>query len=97
VPSWQRTLYTLWVTQFIAVAGFSFVTPFVPYYIQELGITDVRQVGLWAGLVTSAQAISMTLIGRASGSSADCGSKSADRPLRPCPARHSRPGLARFS
>ena len=44
VLRWRRTLYTLWVTQFIAVAGFSFVTPFVPYYIQELGVTDLGQV-----------------------------------------------------
>ncbi len=71
MPSWRRTLYTLWVTQFIAVAGFSFVTPFVPYYIQELGITDVREVGLWAGLVTSAQAISMALIAPVWGALAD--------------------------
>jgi len=71
VPLWRRTLYTLWVTQFIAVAGFSFVTPFIPYYIQELGVSDVRQVGMWAGLVTSAQAISMALIAPVWGSLAD--------------------------
>ncbi len=71
MPHWQRTLYTLWVTQFIAVAGFSFVTPFVPYYIQELGVTDVRQVGIWAGLVTSAQAVSMALIAPVWGALAD--------------------------
>lgn len=71
MPLWQRTLYTLWVTQFIAVAGFSFVTPFVPYYIQELGVTDVRQVGVWAGLVTAAQAVSMALIAPVWGALAD--------------------------
>ena len=71
MPQWRRTLYTLWVTQFIAVAGFSFVTPFVPYYIQELGVTDVRQVGLWAGLVTAAQAVSMALIAPVWGAIAD--------------------------
>jgi len=71
VPQWRRTLYTLWVTQFIAVAGFSFVTPFVPYYIQELGVTDLAQVGLWAALVTSAQAISMALVAPLWGALAD--------------------------
>ncbi|MCX7671561.1 MAG: MFS transporter, partial [Anaerolineae bacterium] len=71
MPLWRRTLYTLWVTQFIAVAGFSFVTPFIPYYIQELGVTDVRQVGVWAGLVTSAQAVSMALIAPVWGALAD--------------------------
>lgn len=62
MPTWRRTLYTVWFTQFIAVAGFSFVMPFIPYYVQELGITDVKAVALWAGLVTSAQAVSMTLM-----------------------------------
>ncbi len=71
MPLWRRTLYTLRVTQFIAVAGFSFVTPFIPYYIQELGVSDVRQVGLWAGLVTSAQAVSMAIIAPVWGSLAD--------------------------
>lgn len=71
MPLWRRTLYTLWVTQFIAVAGFSFVTPFIPYYIQELGVSDVRQVGIWAGLVTSAQAVSMALIAPVWGALAD--------------------------
>jgi len=62
MPTWRRTLYTVWFTQFIAVAGFSFVMPFIPYYVQELGITDVKEVAIWAGLVTSAQAVSMALM-----------------------------------
>lgn len=71
MPQWRRTLYTVWITQFIAVMGFSFVIPFVPYYIQELGITDVKQVSMWAGLVTSAQAISMALMAPIWGALAD--------------------------
>ncbi len=62
MPRWRRTLYTVWVTQFIGVAGFSFVIPFMPYYIQELGISGVRDVALWSGLVTSAHAISMAIM-----------------------------------
>ncbi len=62
MPQWRRTLYTVWITQFIGVAGFSFVMPFIPYYIQELGITDLAEVGIWSGLVTSAQAISMAIM-----------------------------------
>lgn len=71
MPQWRRTLYTLWVTQFISVAGFSFVTPFLPYYIQELGVRDVREVGVWAGLVTSAQAVSMAIMAPVWGALAD--------------------------
>jgi len=46
MPHWRRTLYTIWVTEFIAVLGFNFVLLFIPYYIQELGVTDRQQVAL---------------------------------------------------
>ncbi|HEX9116456.1 MAG TPA: MFS transporter [Anaerolineae bacterium] len=59
---WRRTLYTLWFTQFIAIAGFSFVTPFIPYYIQGLGITDTASVALWAGLSSSACSFALALM-----------------------------------
>ncbi|MCC7355335.1 MAG: MFS transporter [Anaerolineae bacterium] len=62
MPQWRRTLYTVWFTQFIAVTGFAFVMPFIPYYVQQLGVTDIKEAGLWAGLVTSAQAVSMALM-----------------------------------
>ena len=62
MSQWRRTLYTVWITQFIGVAGFSFVMPFIPYYIQELGITDVAEVVIWAGVVTSAQAVTMAIM-----------------------------------
>ncbi len=71
MQQWRRTLYTVWITQFIAVMGFSFVMPFMPYYIQELGITDVKQVSMWAGLITSAQAIGMALMAPVWGALAD--------------------------
>ena len=38
--------YTIWITEFFAIAGFSFVGPFVPYYIQELGVRDPKQVAM---------------------------------------------------
>lgn len=71
MPQWRRTLYTVWITQFIAVMGFSFVMPFMPYYIQELGITDVKQVSMWSGIITSAQAVSMALMAPVWGALAD--------------------------
>jgi DHA1 family multidrug resistance protein-like MFS transporter len=71
MPQWRRTLYTVWVTQFIGVAGFSFVTPFIPYYVQELGVTGVKEVALWAGLVTSAMAASMAVMAPIWGALAD--------------------------
>jgi DHA1 family multidrug resistance protein-like MFS transporter len=62
MPHWRRTLYTVWFTEFIAIVGFSFVLPFIPYYIQELGVTDRQQVVLWAGLATSLMSVSFAIM-----------------------------------
>jgi DHA1 family multidrug resistance protein-like MFS transporter len=52
----------LWLGELIAIAGFSVTLPFLPYYVQELGITEVNQVAFWTGLITSAQATTMALV-----------------------------------
>jgi DHA1 family multidrug resistance protein-like MFS transporter len=69
--SWQRNLAVLWVGELIAIAGFSVTLPFLPYYVQELGITGVDQVAFWSGLVTASQAVTMALIAPVWGSLAD--------------------------
>lgn len=69
--SWQRNLIVLWITEMLSIAGFSVVLPFLPYYVQELGITESNQVVLWSGLLTSAQAVTMALIAPVWGSLAD--------------------------
>jgi DHA1 family multidrug resistance protein-like MFS transporter len=55
----------------IAIAGFSVTLPFLPYYVQELGISGVNQVAFWAGLITSAQATTMAVAAPIWGSLAD--------------------------
>jgi DHA1 family multidrug resistance protein-like MFS transporter len=62
MPHWRRTLYTVWFTEFIAIVGFNFVIPFIPYYIQELGVTDRRQVALWAGMATSSMSLGFAVM-----------------------------------
>jgi DHA1 family multidrug resistance protein-like MFS transporter len=61
-PSWQRNLAVLWLGELIAISGFSVALPFLPYYVQELGITDLNQVAFWAGLLTTAQAVTMAVV-----------------------------------
>jgi DHA1 family multidrug resistance protein-like MFS transporter len=68
---WKRNLAILWFGQLIAISGFSVFMPFLPYYVQELGITEVKQVAFWAGLLTSAQAVTMALVAPVWGSLAD--------------------------
>jgi DHA1 family multidrug resistance protein-like MFS transporter len=70
-PTWQRNLAVLWLGELIAIAGFSVTLPFLPYYVQELGITKLDQVAFWAGLLTTSQATTMALIAPVWGSLAD--------------------------
>jgi len=53
-PGWRRTLYVMWIAELICIVGFSFVMPFIPFYIRELGVTDERLVPIWAGILVTA-------------------------------------------
>ncbi|MCE5266000.1 MAG: MFS transporter [Deltaproteobacteria bacterium] len=60
-PLWRSTLYVMFVAQLIAIVGFSFVLPFIPFYIREIGVTDVKMVPVWAGILSSAPSLTMTV------------------------------------
>lgn len=59
-PRWRLTLYTMWVAQLLAMIGFAFVMPFIPFYIRELGVAD-SLVPIWAGLLVSGSGVTMAL------------------------------------
>lgn len=48
---WKRNLYILYAAQFLAMASTSCVAPFLPLYLQEMGLTDPGQVRLWTGAI----------------------------------------------
>ena len=50
LESWERALVFLWLAQFSVSLGFSFYYPFIPLFIQDLGIEDPGQAALWAGI-----------------------------------------------
>lgn len=60
---WVRTVAVLWLAQVIAEMAFSFALPFIPLYVQELGVTDPTRAGVWAGLMSGAFALVMGLFG----------------------------------
>ncbi len=51
---WQRTLYLLWAGQFCLLAGVSLIAPFLPLYLEELGVKDPRNQAIWSGVIFSA-------------------------------------------
>lgn len=55
----------------MAIAGFSVAIPFLPYYVQELGVTDLEQAAIWSGLLFTGQAVTMAIFSPIWGSLAD--------------------------
>jgi DHA1 family multidrug resistance protein-like MFS transporter len=71
MPIWKRNLYVIWAAELAAIAGFAVVFPFLPYYVQELGITELHQVELWSGILLASQAVTMAIFAPIWGSLAD--------------------------
>lgn len=68
---WRKELYVLWVCNFVVNLGFSLVMPFLPFYVQELGVTEARQVELWTGAIFAANFVTMTFFSPIWGAVAD--------------------------
>jgi len=58
---WKRNLYVICAAEFLTILGFTAIYPFMAYFIQELGVTDLEEVAVWAGLVSSAPALTMAI------------------------------------
>ncbi|MFQ3619933.1 MAG: MFS transporter, partial [Spirochaetales bacterium] len=71
MPLWKRNLIVLWITQVLSLIGFNFVLPFLPYYIQELGVREPGSLRVWTGLIASAPALSFALVSPFWGIAAD--------------------------
>ena len=71
METWKRNLYVVWVAELLAIAGFSVAFPFLPYYIQELGVTEPGRVELWSGILVAVQGVTMTVFSPIWGSLAD--------------------------
>lgn len=59
---WKKNLYTLWLSQIISLTSFGFGLPFIPFYIQDLGVTDPAMLKLYTGILSAAPAITMAIM-----------------------------------
>ncbi len=59
---WRRNLAAAWFTQILSLTGFTFAISFMPFYLEELGITDPDRLKLWTGLNTASIAIAMGIM-----------------------------------
>ena len=59
--AWKRNLWVIFIAELIVIMGFSFVTPFLPLYIQKVGNFSDKDAAFWSGIAGSAAGISMFL------------------------------------
>ncbi|MBI4307682.1 MAG: MFS transporter [Chloroflexi bacterium] len=63
VPGWQRNLYVLAFAQFLSALGFSFVQPFLPLFVQDLGVQDPNLAAFWTGVAQFAGGVCAFVVG----------------------------------
>ncbi|BBQ84400.1 MULTISPECIES: multidrug efflux MFS transporter MdtG [Enterobacteriaceae] len=51
--NWKRNLAVVWLGCFLTGAAFSLVMPFLPLYVEQLGVTGHGALNMWSGLVFS--------------------------------------------
>ncbi|QDI09282.1 Metal-tetracycline/H(+) antiporter [Klebsiella electrica] len=51
--NWKRNLTVTWLGCFLTGAAFSLVMPFLPLYVELLGVTGHSALNMWSGLVFS--------------------------------------------
>ena len=50
MSSWQRNVFAIATASFVGFTGFTLVMPFLPLYLQQLGVSDVGEVAMWSGV-----------------------------------------------
>ena len=68
---WRKTFYAAWIAQFLAIMGFTFVWPFMPFFIQSLGIESDAESAWWTGLCTGISAATLFIFSPIWGALAD--------------------------
>jgi DHA1 family multidrug resistance protein-like MFS transporter len=59
---WRKNLAMLWICQVLSLMGFSFALPFMPLYIEQMGITDPETLRLWSGLLMAGSGVSLAIM-----------------------------------
>jgi len=71
MPSWERTTWVAAATQFVTMIGFGLSMPFIPLYVQALGVHDRAEVALWSGVLAGSSALALAFMAPIWGALAD--------------------------
>ena len=66
---WRRNQVAVTVAAAMVFLGFTLVTPFLPFYIQTLGIHEMRSVALWSGVLLTITPLLASILGCQNGKS----------------------------
>ncbi|HUX13299.1 MAG TPA: MFS transporter [Spirochaetia bacterium] len=69
--SWKKNLYAIWLAELFAIAGFNASMPIIPFYLQDMGVTDANELNFWVGIIQSVSAIALGLVAPVWGRLAD--------------------------
>jgi MFS transporter, DHA1 family, multidrug resistance protein len=61
--SWKKNLYIMFGAEFIVIMGFSFIMPFMPLFVQELGNFTDSEAAFWSGIALGCSSIALFLSG----------------------------------
>lgn len=70
-PDWRHTLFLMVVIQSTMTTAFSISGPFMPLYLIQIGVHPAAQAALWAGAISSAQALMVAVTSPIWGAIAD--------------------------
>jgi len=62
MAAWERTAWICAGTQFATLVGFGLGLPFLPMYVQALGITERAEVAVWSGVLSGSAALTMAIL-----------------------------------
>jgi len=71
MTSWERTAWVAAATQFVTMIGFGMSMPFIPLYVQALGVTERAEVALWSGVLAGSAALTLAFMAPIWGALAD--------------------------
>jgi MFS transporter, DHA1 family, multidrug resistance protein len=60
---WRRNQLAVTVAAAMVFLGFTLVMPFLPFYVQMLGVHDLRRVALWSGVLLTITPLLASLLG----------------------------------
>jgi DHA1 family multidrug resistance protein-like MFS transporter len=61
VKNWKSVLWVVWSANLFTSTGITMILPFLPMFIEEMGVSDPGEIVLWAGAVFSVQSVTSVL------------------------------------